>query len=136
MKSYGVAHIRPNSISQNKVAPQATECQTTTRHFLTRGKICKLEFVVNFLTIKLNNCAKRFLSNGAYNRRKSYSDLAIKGERASIIMRFSELMCSCCRVSTMCFFLRHFSANVRLRSPSNAICTHPRTRSVFSVNIS
>jgi len=43
----------------------------------------------------------------------------MNGDLASIMILFSEWICSCCLVSTICFFLRHLSANVRLRSPSN-----------------
>ena len=38
----------------------------------------------------------------------------MKGQLASIIIFFSDMMCSCCLVSTMWCFLRVFSANVLL----------------------
>lgn len=47
--------------------------------------------------------------------------LAIKSERASDIIFFSEYICSCCRVSTICFFFKHFNAKVLDRSAVN--CT-------------
>ena len=42
--------------------------------------------------------------------------LVMKGHLELIMIFFSEKMCSCCRVSTMCFFLRHLRANERERS--------------------
>ena len=43
-------------------------------------------------------------------------NLTIKSEWASCMMSFSERMCSCCLVSTMCLFFRIFMANVLVSS--------------------
>ena len=51
---------------------------------------------------------------------KDKSYLQMKGEFAWDMIFFSEWMCSCCRVSIMCFFFKHFKAYVCL---SFVVCT-------------
>ena len=66
-----------------------------------------------------NNCLT-YTNHGIF--RALY--LVIKWQRPDIMMDFSEKMCSCCLVSTICFFRRHLRAKVLLVSLFNWTCGH------------
>ena len=58
------------------------------------------------------------------------ADLAMNGHLPCIMICFSEKMCSCWRVSTMCFLRRHLRANVLVRSVLSCTYKHTTAHSV------
>ena len=71
----------------------------------------------NYTRILLNKLSKNISWKQKPNTNEvTMTHLAMKGLWTDIMILFSEYICSCCCVSTMCCFLRHFRAKVMVFS--------------------